>query len=42
MQFDISALLLPDLVSLHGKWHPDKPAIIDDHTTLTWSAIDAG
>ena len=42
MQFDISAPLLPDLVSLHGKWYPDKPAIIDEHVTLTWSGIDRG
>ena len=42
MQFDIQAPLLPHMVTLHGKWYPDKPAFIDEHTTLTWSQIDRG
>lgn len=40
MQFDIQSPLLHDLVRLHGKWHPDKLAMIDERKSLTWSAID--
>ncbi len=40
MQFEIQSPLLHDLVRLHGKWYPDKPAMIDESKSLTWSAID--
>ncbi len=42
MKFDIQSPLLPDMVRLHGKWYPDKPAVISEHGTLTWSEIDRG
>jgi acyl-CoA synthetase (AMP-forming)/AMP-acid ligase II len=40
MQFDIRAPLLPDMVRLHGKWYPHKPAIIDEDKSLSWAEID--
>lgn len=30
------------MVTLHGKWYPDKPAVIDEEKTLTWGQIDRG
>ena len=30
------------MVTLHGKWYPDKPAVIDEDKTLTWGQIDRG
>lgn len=41
MQFEIQFPLLHDLVRLHGKWYPDKLAMIDERKSLTWSAIDS-
>lgn len=41
MQFDIKAPLLHDLVRLHGKWHPDKPAVVDEDKSLSWSEVDS-
>lgn len=40
MKFDIKAPLLHELVSLHGRWYPDKPAVVDETMTLTWRALD--
>lgn len=40
-QFTIQAPLLPHMVSLHGKWYPNKPAVIDEQQTLSWGEIDA-
>jgi len=40
MQFEIQPPLLHDLVRLHGRWYPDKAAMIDESKRLTWSAID--
>jgi acyl-CoA synthetase (AMP-forming)/AMP-acid ligase II len=28
------------MVRLHGKWYPDKPAIIDEDKSVSWSEID--
>lgn len=39
-QFNIHGPLLPDMVRLHGKWYPDKAALIDEQKTLSWSDID--
>ncbi|MFK7733889.1 MAG: class I adenylate-forming enzyme family protein [Pseudomonadales bacterium] len=39
-QFNIQGPLLPDMVRLHGKWYPDKAALIDEQKTLSWSDID--
>lgn len=40
MTFDIKPPLFHDLVRLHGKWLPDKPALIDERQTVTWSQLD--
>lgn len=40
MTFRIRPPLFHDLVRLHGKWLPDKPALIDETQTLTWAALD--
>lgn len=40
MQFELQAPLLPDLVRLNGRWYPTKPALIDEHKTLSWSELD--
>ena len=40
MQFDYSGPLLPEMVRLHGKWYPDRPAAIDEEKSLTWSELD--
>ncbi len=40
MQFDFQGPMLPDMVRLHGKWYPDRPAIIGDEKTLSWSELD--
>lgn len=40
MQFDFQGPLLPDMVRLHGKWYPDRPAIIGDEKTLSWGELD--
>ncbi|MFV0278775.1 MAG: class I adenylate-forming enzyme family protein [Parahaliea sp.] len=40
MQFDIRSPLLHELVSLHAKWYPDKAAVIDQHTSLSWRELD--
>jgi len=42
MQFEIQSPLLPHMVTLHGKWYPDKPAVIDEDKTLSWGQIDRG
>ena len=40
MQFHITPPLLPDFVPLHGKWYPDRPAIIDEEQSLSWAELD--
>jgi acyl-CoA synthetase (AMP-forming)/AMP-acid ligase II len=40
MQFDYEGPLLPDMVRLHGKWYPDRLAVVDDEKALTWSVLD--
>jgi acyl-CoA synthetase (AMP-forming)/AMP-acid ligase II len=40
MQFDFQGPLMPDMVRLHGKWHPRRPAVIDEENTLSWSELD--
>jgi acyl-CoA synthetase (AMP-forming)/AMP-acid ligase II len=40
MQFDFQGPLLPDMVRLHGRWRPKKPAVIDEEKSLTWGEID--
>ena len=42
MKFEIQAPLFPHMVTLHGKWYPDKAAVIDEQKTLTWGRIDRG
>lgn len=39
-EFQIKAPLLHDLVALHGKWYPDKPAFIDEKHSISWSDLD--
>lgn len=41
MSFDIAAPLFHDMVHLHGRWHPDKPALIDENGALSWGELDA-
>jgi acyl-CoA synthetase (AMP-forming)/AMP-acid ligase II len=38
--FDIRPPLFHDFVRLNGKWYPEKPAVIDEVKTLSWSALD--
>ncbi len=40
MNFEINAPLLHELVSLHGRWYPDKLAVIDETASLTWGELD--
>jgi len=40
MHFDIKAPLFPDMVRLHGKWYPNKLALVDEVRSLTWSELD--
>jgi len=40
MQFDFQGPMLPDMVRLHGKWYPDRPAIIGEEKSLSWSELD--
>lgn len=40
MQFEFQAPLFADMIRLHGKWYPDRPAMIDEEKTLTWGEID--
>jgi len=40
MRFDYEGPLLPDMVRLHGKWYPDRPALIAEEKTLTWAELD--
>ncbi|WP_116367307.1 class I adenylate-forming enzyme family protein [Parahaliea mediterranea] len=40
MTFDIKPPLLPELVALHGRWYPNKLAVIDEHSSLTWHELD--
>jgi acyl-CoA synthetase (AMP-forming)/AMP-acid ligase II len=35
--FSPAQTLLPELIALNGRWFPDKPAIIVDGATVTWS-----
>ena len=39
--FDTSAPLLPEILSLHGKWKDKKPALICDGRTVTWREFEA-
>ncbi len=39
-RFEFSGPLLPDLVRLHARWYPDKPAVADEQATLTWAELD--
>jgi len=38
--FDTKAPLLPDILSLHGKWKGDKPALIFGDEQLSWRTLD--
>ncbi len=38
--FDTHAPLLPEILSLHGKWKGEKPAVICGDMTLSWSQFD--
>lgn len=38
--FDTHAPLLPEILSLHGKWRATKPAVISGDTTLTWAELE--
>ena len=38
--FDTHAPLLPEILSLHGKWKGDKPALICGDESLSWSEFD--
>ena len=40
MHFELQPPLFHDLVRLHGRWLPDKPAVIDEERTLSWSQLD--
>jgi len=40
MTFHIKPPLFHDLVRLHGKWLPEKPALIDETQTVTWRELD--
>lgn len=40
MTFHIKPPLFHDLVRLHGKWLPEKPALIDEIQTVTWLELD--
>uniref|UniRef100_UPI0037C07C01 AMP-binding protein n=1 Tax=Hyphomonas sp. TaxID=87 RepID=UPI0037C07C01 len=40
MTFHIKPPLFHDLVRLHGKWLPEKPALIDEIQTVTWRELD--
>ncbi len=39
--FDTHPPLLPEILSLHGKWKAEKPALICDGTSLSWREFDA-
>ena len=39
--FELEAPLFPDFLDLHGKWHPNKAAAIDENKQLTWSELQA-
>lgn len=39
--FDTHAPLLPEILSLHGKWKGSKPALICGDETLTWRQLEA-
>jgi acyl-CoA synthetase (AMP-forming)/AMP-acid ligase II len=38
--FDIPAALIPDLISQHGQWYADKPALLQDERRRTWRDLD--
>lgn len=40
MRFEIAPPLFHDMIHLHGRWYPDKPAVIDEQVTLTWRELD--
>lgn len=39
--FDDHAPLLPEILSLHGKWKANKPALVCGSETLTWAEFEA-
>lgn len=39
-QFNVQAPFLHDLVSLHGKWIPEKTALIDHKAKRNWRQVD--
>jgi len=39
--FNTTAPLLPEILSLHGKWKASKKALIFEEETLTWQELDA-
>ena len=39
-QFNVQAPFMHDLVRLHGKWLPEKPAFIDHKSTHSWKMVD--
>ena len=38
--FEAQAPLFPEIVSLHGKWLGDKPAVVDGARTFSWREFD--
>lgn len=38
--FDSHAPLLPEILSLHGKWKGDKPALICNEDVISWRTFD--
>lgn len=37
--FSPDRALLPEIIALNGRWLPDKPAVIVDSRTVTWSSF---
>ena len=40
-RFEPDHPLLPDIIALHARWQPSKPALIVDGETLGWADFDA-
>jgi acyl-CoA synthetase (AMP-forming)/AMP-acid ligase II len=38
--FDVPRPLIPDLIVQHGRWYPDKPALICGERRLSWRKFD--
>jgi len=39
--FEAPAPLFPEIITLHGKWLGDKPAVVDGDRVFTWREFDA-